>query len=103
MAGMGHDPERPASSAEAKAMAEGMAEMDRGMARAPITNDADQDFVAMMIPHHQGAVSMAETELKYGKDPALRKLATNIIAAQRREIGQMQGWQAAHPVQQSEK
>src|ERR1700730_5740505 len=33
------------------------------------TGDPDADFVAMMIPHHQGAVDMAEAELKYGTDP----------------------------------
>jgi uncharacterized protein (DUF305 family) len=52
----------------------------------------------MMIPHHQGAVDMAEVELRYGKDPALLQLCRNIIAAQRTEIALMQRWQAAHPL-----
>ena len=39
------------------------------------TGDADKDFVKMMIPHHQGAIDMAEAELKYGKDPQLKKMA----------------------------
>ncbi|MGI4815480.1 MAG: CopM family metallochaperone [Janthinobacterium lividum] len=61
------------------------------------TGNPDQDFVAKMIPHHEGAVGMAEVELKYGKDPALRKLARGIIKAQDSEIAFMKKWQAAHP------
>ncbi len=69
-----------------------MAAMDR-----PMTGNADQDFVAGMLPHHQGAVDMAKTELQYGKDPAMRRLSRGIIAAQEREIAQMQAWRKAHP------
>ncbi|MPW18946.1 DUF305 domain-containing protein [Paraburkholderia sp. CNPSo 3157] len=60
------------------------------------TGDADKDFVAHMIPHHQGAIDMAEVELKYGKDPEMKKLAHNIIKAQKEEIALMQRWQAKH-------
>ena len=45
-----------------------------------------------MLPHHIGAVKMAEVELKYGKDPEMRKLAEDIINAQQAEIEQMQKW-----------
>ena len=50
------------------------------------TGDADADFAAMMIPHHQGAIDMAKAELKYGKNPTLRRLAQKIIVDQQREI-----------------
>jgi len=50
----------------------------------------------MMIPHHQGAIDMAEVELKYGKDPALRKMAEDIIAAQKKEIEDFKAWQKKH-------
>lgn len=59
----------------------------------PLTGDTDKDFVAQMIPHHQGAVAMAEVELRYGKDPRLKKLAQDIIAGQKKEIAFMRGWQ----------
>jgi uncharacterized protein (DUF305 family) len=78
-----------------KAFRDAMTKLDQGM-NVPYTGDADRDFVAGMIPHHQGAVDMAKVELQYGKDPALTKLAHDIIAAQQREIAFMQGWQAKH-------
>ena len=45
-----------------------------------------------MIPHHQGAIEMAQIVLKYGKDEEIRKLANAIIREQRREIAEMQEW-----------
>ena len=49
----------------------------------------DPAFLRMMLPHHAGAVTMAKIELAKGKDPALKKLASEVIRAQQREIGQM--------------
>jgi uncharacterized protein (DUF305 family) len=62
----------------------------------PLTGNTDKDFVAGMIPHHEGAIDMARIELKDGKDPALKKLAGDIIAAQNKEIAFMKAWQAKH-------
>lgn len=75
----------------AKAYMDGMARMGRDM-NAAMTGDADTDFAAMMIPHHQGAIDMAEVQLQYGKDPELRKLSEAIAAAQENEIAFMKGW-----------
>ena len=85
-----------ASSPVDQAMMAGMTKMNHDMATAPMTGDPDRDFVAMMIPHHQGAIAMARAELEHGKNPAMRRLARNIIAAQDREIGEMHRWQASH-------
>ncbi|WP_370597052.1 CopM family metallochaperone [Rodentibacter trehalosifermentans] len=74
----------------------GMNEMHQDMMKGMESQDADIAFAAGMIPHHQGAVKMAEIELKYGKDPELRQLAENIIKAQEEEIKFMQQWLKKH-------
>ena len=71
-------------------MAGAMQRMHQAMA-VPSTGDPDRDFAAMMIPHHQGAIDMAEVELRFGKDERLRRLAQGIIVEQRQEIAVMQG------------
>jgi hypothetical protein len=50
------------------------------------TGDVDRDFVAMMVPHHQGAIDMAKAELKYGHNEQLRRIAQEIVVTQQQEI-----------------
>jgi len=57
-----------------------MEKMHQGM-QMSYSGDADVDFVRGMIPYHQGAVDMTKVELAYGKDPALRKLAEDIVSS----------------------
>ena len=65
--------------------------MDRMMRdmMAPPSGDADLDFAAMMIPHHQGAIDMAMAELRYGHNEQLRRIAQEIIVEQQQEIAAM--------------
>ena len=81
-------------------MAAAMTRMDHDM-MAPASGDADRDFATMMIPHHQGAVEMAQAELRFGRDPVLRRLAQGIIVEQRQEIVVMRQAIAALPGQPS--
>ncbi|BAU49656.1 hypothetical protein SVA_3108 [Sulfurifustis variabilis] len=73
----------------ARAMHEGMTNMTAEMERAGMSGDPDRDFLAMMIPHHAGAVEMARLELVHGRDPLVRRLAEEIIASQAAEIQAM--------------
>lgn len=66
-----------------------MAKMVDEMEQAGMTGDPDRDFLAMMIPHHAGAIEMARLELIYGRDPLVRRLAEEILASQQAEIAAM--------------
>ncbi|SRR5699024_2941236 len=66
--------------------------MQEKMHAGMMSNDPDVAFAAGMLPHHLGAVEMAEVELKYGKNPEMIKLAKNIILEQKKEIKEMQAW-----------
>lgn len=84
----------------AAAMDTAMARMGRDMMQPP-SGDADRDFAAMMVPHHQGAIDMAEAELRFGHNPVLRRLAQGIIVEQQQEIAVMRQALAALPLAES--
>ncbi len=65
--------------------------MHREMA-IQFTGDADRDFAAAMIPHHQGAIEMARIQLQHGRDPAMRRLAEAVIREQEREIAELRSF-----------
>ncbi|WP_045836644.1 DUF305 domain-containing protein [Hyphomicrobium sp. 99] len=78
--------------------------MDEDIRSVTYTGNPEVDFVAKMIPHHQGVVDMAKVELEYGKDPKIRKLAQSIIRSQNKQIAELHDWlghqQAETPVNQ---
>jgi uncharacterized protein (DUF305 family) len=76
-----HPEEQPFLSQNDAAMKKMMADMT-----IKPTGDVDRDFVAMMVPHHQGAVDMAKAELEYGHNQQLRRLAQEIVVNQQQEI-----------------
>jgi Domain of unknown function (DUF305) len=84
-------PFRSASAAEAPYLAENVSAMTKMMIDMGIrpSGDVDTDFVAMMVPHHQGAIEMAQAELRYGRKEPLRRMAQEIIVTQLQEITAM--------------
>lgn len=82
-----------------EAYRQSMGAMKDDMHHGMMSDDPDVAFAAGMLPRHQGAVEMAEIELKYGKDPQMLELARKIVAAQAAEIAQMKNWLKAHPAQ----
>jgi uncharacterized protein (DUF305 family) len=80
-----------ADETEAPFLKENDAAMSRMMAAMAVqpTGDVDRDFVATMVPHHQGAIEMAQAQLRYGKNEQLRRLAQQIIVEQTQEIAVM--------------
>ncbi|MDB5965190.1 MAG: hypothetical protein JWQ72_1690 [Polaromonas sp.] len=98
-AGMNHD------AKGASVMMESMRAMNDQMASAAMTGDPDIDFAIMMRIHHLGAVDMATAELKTGRSPQMRKLAEDIIAAQKHEIAIFEKFLAdkRHPVDKKKK
>jgi len=69
-----------------------MDKMHTAMGAIKQSGDSDVDFVRLMLPHHQAAIDMAKTQLLYGKDPQMRRLAQEIITDQQLEIQLMQRW-----------
>ena len=80
-----------AVSEEAPFLAENAAAMKKMMNDMAVkpTGDVDSDFVAMMVPHHQGAIDMAIAVLRYGRNAQIRRLAQEIIVTQQQEIAAM--------------
>src|SRR5262245_50943998 len=95
---MAHEAPHPASemsatpnAEEAPFLAENDAAMKKMMSDMTVapTGDVDADFVAMMVPHHQGAIDMAVAVLRHGRNPQIRRLAQAIIVTQQQEIAAM--------------
>ena len=74
------------------ALMKNMETMHAAMAAVEPSGNNDADFVNLMLPHHQAAIDMARTELLYGSDPQMRRLAQEIITDQESEIQLMQLW-----------
>jgi uncharacterized protein (DUF305 family) len=96
-AGTARSPRPPATAGTLPIAAEGpflkendtvMTKMMNDMTIKP-TGEIDRDFVAMMVPHHQGAIDMARAELRYGRNARLRRIAQEIVVGQTQEIALM--------------
>jgi uncharacterized protein (DUF305 family) len=66
----------------------GMGGMEK-MHSMMMSADFDKAFINAMIPHHAGAITMANWELSGGTHAKLKAIASKIISAQAKEIGEM--------------
>ena len=86
--------EKP-TSAEATAGNEliaAMQTMNQSMNGMKLTGNQDHDFIMMMIPHHEAAITMSQIELKYGTDPRVKKVAQGVIDGQTKDVHDMKSW-----------
>lgn len=86
-----HGPDYKSGTAQ-QSYQKNMDKMHANMTREMRSDNPDIAFAAGMRAHHQGAVDMAETELTYGKDKEMRRLAEEIIAQQQPEIQRLESW-----------
>ena len=84
-----------AMNMEMPGMMDSMRGMDMNRLNAQMGNAFDLMFIDMMIPHHQGAITMAREALQRAEHPEIKRIAEQIITAQEREIRQMNEWKAA--------
>jgi uncharacterized protein (DUF305 family) len=91
-----HQDGKSAVDADWSELNSSMEKMHVAMAAIHPSGKSDVDFVRLMIPHHQAAIDMAKTQLLYGKDPQIRRLAQEIITDQQSEIEVMQLWLKQH-------
>jgi Domain of unknown function (DUF305) len=82
------DAEFPAETPFLRENDAAMDKMMSGMVITP-TGDVDRDFVSIMVPHHQGAIEMAEAVLRNGHNEQIKRLAQEVIVTQQQEIAAM--------------
>lgn len=95
VAGCGNDSSPPSAAPPAAAPAPPGAQSNLAQIARDQGVSFDQVFIDNMIPHHQSAIEMARVELAKGRNPELRKIATDIVASQDGEITQMRAWRQA--------
>jgi len=78
------------------ALGRGMEKMKVGMMSIKPSGNNDVDFAKLMLPHHQAAIDMARTELEYGTNPQMRRLAQEIVTDQQSETELMRLWLKQH-------
>jgi uncharacterized protein (DUF305 family) len=87
------------STALAPDLMAAMHTMHAKMEAMKLSGAVDNDFAMMMRMHHQGAIDMAKIEIARGKDPAMKKMAEKMVAAQTKEIAELDKWIARHPAE----
>lgn len=79
----------------AKAYAQAMDKMHKDMA-IEFSDNVGADFARAMIPHHQGALNMAQVALQYAQDDEIRRIAQKTIDDQTKDIKELRSWLERH-------
>ncbi|SDM55123.1 Uncharacterized conserved protein, DUF305 family [Catalinimonas alkaloidigena] len=87
-----YQPDGQTNAAYAMAVMQAMEKMGKAVDLRVLTGDADQDFAALMIDHHQSAIDVSQALLDHGEATVTRELAQNIVASQAKEIDELQTW-----------
>lgn len=66
------------------------------MAMGNVPADPDLAYMQGMLAHHRGAIRMSNVVMQYGKDTATKDLARRVIAAQAKEVEEIERWLAAN-------
>jgi uncharacterized protein (DUF305 family) len=85
----------PAMNMDMSGMTGSMKGMDTDKLSSLSGNAFDLEFIAQMIPHHEGAVTMAKEALQKSQKNEIKALANAIIKSQSEEITKMQAWNKA--------
>ena len=67
-----------------------MKQMDSQMMKAMRIPNKDAAFLKGMIAHHEGAIQMAEDEIRNGQNPAAKRIAQKILVEQKVQVQKMQ-------------
>jgi len=84
-----------------KASIEAMDKMNKAMMQGMMASDADVAWICAMIPHHQGAVAMAQVGLKNGDDAEAKKIAEKTVREQEKSIAELKSWLERHDTKAS--
>lgn len=77
-------------------MKKAMDTMDLNTEQEELTDDADHDFAALMVHHHQNAIDMANLIIQHGSNPDIKRMAGHIKTEQEAEIQSLQKWLNNH-------
>lgn len=87
-----HDKMEHGTAKSTNVMMDAMDASMKDMHHAKMTGNADYDFASMMIPHHEGAIVMAEAVIKQGKSAELIAFSKKVVEVQNQEIATLKAF-----------
>jgi len=75
-----------------KGLQHAMMQMNGPMMEGMMAGDPDVAWICAMIPHHMGAIAMAQVGLRNGDNPEAKKIAEKSIQEQEKSIKELTAW-----------